>query len=130
MIKYRSIKIEGQTGGPLVLNTMQQAVMPIILLQQVASQLNKPNFAEVIEKWDPVVTECVRKSLVDEEKDKGEGSSNNSLYLLQLIPSQQLVLVLQSRETLKKLGISKWFVGENIYIHVEMRNKLKKIKSS
>jgi hypothetical protein len=124
MITYRSIKIEGQTGGPLVLNTMQQAVMSIVLLQQVAAQLKEPNFAEVIEKWDPVVTECVRKLLVDKENDKGEGGSDNSLYLLQLMPSQQLVLVLQSRETLEKLGITKWFVGEYIYIHDEMRNKL------
>ena len=115
--------------GPLITRSLHQAALAILVLKKLAALLTTGNFSESVAHLPPHVITLVQsllgtsggeKEASGKEEVKGRGRPTSTpLYTLQLIhPGSQLLQVLQSRETLKKLGLMKWFAGENIlYIH-------------
>ena len=116
--------------GPLITRSLHQAALAILVLKKLAAVLTSGSFAESIAQLPPPTLALLQSLLgagggekeasggVRVEEVKGRGKPTSSpLYLLQLIqPGPQLLQVLQSRETLKKLGLMKWFIGESILI--------------
>ena len=122
----------------MVTNTLNRVAISIYILQKVAAQLRDPKFAALVAEWDNSVTECVQgliKEKGGEAKEKGgetqekggeakEKEDDPRHFLLhQVYPSQQLVQVLRSSETLEKLGLAKYFVAENILFKGSFLNK-------
>jgi hypothetical protein len=110
--------------GPAIARSLHQAALAILVLKKLAASLSTGNFAEAVAHLSPHLTALLQALLgasggekeMGREEMKGKGRPTSApLFLLQLIrPGSQLLQVLQSRETLKKLGLLKWFVGENI----------------
>ena len=115
--RYKNICTTNLAGAPLVTNTLNRVATSVYILQKTAAQLRDSKFATLIAQWNNSVTECVQE-LLEETKEKGQGENkvnDGCLFLLhQIHPSHQLVQVLRSGETLEKLGLTNYFVAENI----------------
>lgn len=95
------------------------------------------NFAAAVASWPAHVSDVVRILLAEPEAnkdakdDKGKGKEKEdqnpenqptamspTLYMLQQVqPSQQLVKVLKSKETLEKCNLGRWVVNDSILLN-------------
>lgn len=130
--RYLAIKFDNIDANQVVLNTLQQAVLATLILQEVGNILSDPtvDLVNIVESWAKHVADLVRSLLA--QPPPASTPARADMYLLQSVhPHQQLLKVLKSNDLLQKLNIPQWFVNESIInrVNYEMIN-LKKSRYS